>query len=125
MQNLQQEVNTKSKKHIHSKMDQCIQSCLACYRICEQVLGNALSGNAKNYTQVLVLIKACAEICHTSAKFMMMKSEFHIDTCGVCAKVCTECADTCESLQDDRLEECILACRKCAESCLEMTVMEH
>lgn len=125
MQNLQTEVNTRSKKHAHTRMDVCIQNCLDCYKVCEQVLSNALTGNAKNYTQVLVLIKSCAEICHTSAKFMMMNSEFHADTCAICAKVCTECADTCESLQDDRLAECIEVCRTCAETCNEMSMMTH
>jgi hypothetical protein len=125
MQTQVMENNSKGKSHVSTKMDQCIQNCLNCFRVCEQTLAEALYGNSQNFSQALILIKSCAEICHTSAKFMMMNSAFHVDTCAVCAKVCIECADTCESLGDENLRECIEACRKCAQSCSEMSKMSH
>lgn len=125
MQTQVMENKSKGKGHVPTRMDQCIEDCLNCYTVCEQALAQALSGNSQTFSQALILIKSCAEICHTSAKFMMMNSAFHVDTCEICAKVCIECADTCESLGDEGLRECIEACRVCAQSCEEMSMMSH
>jgi hypothetical protein len=108
-----------------SEMDQCIRNCLSSFQACEETLTECLSGKKHEDSKHLILLKSCAEICHTSAKFMMMQSEFHFDTCGICAKVCTACADSCEELNDPAMNDCIKACRKCAESCGQMARMKH
>jgi hypothetical protein len=58
---------------------------------------------------------ACAEICQTSANFLLLGVEQHRQTCGVCALVCEECAKSLEGL--DGMELCLETCRRCAESC--------
>jgi hypothetical protein len=65
------------------------------------------------------LLLDCAEICHTSADFMLRGSDLHPLTCGVCAQVCERCADECERLgaTDPAMKRCAEACRRCAESC--------
>jgi len=63
--------------------------------------------------QHLRLTLLCAEICETSAKFLMSNSDLHKETCRVCATVCAECADDCQRVGD--MDECVDACRACAE----------
>jgi hypothetical protein len=61
---------------------------------------------------------ACAEICDTSARFMLLGSDHHARTCGVCAEVCAACAADCDRLSDDEMmQRCADVCRRCAESC--------
>jgi hypothetical protein len=68
------------------------------------------------------LLLACAEICSTSARFMLLGSKHHVRTCEVCAEVCQACATDCESLGDDEMmQQCAEACRRGAESCRQMT----
>lgn len=106
-------------------MNECIQNCLNSYKVCEETLAKSFKENFHKDPAYLVLLKSCAEICHTTAKFMMMQSKFHMELCGICAKVCTECADVCESMEKVSMKECIAACRKCAESCIEMSQTSH
>lgn len=125
MQNQQMEKSSKNEIGSSSEMDQCIKNCLDCFRVCEETLARSFFEGSHNNSSHLILLKLCADICQTSAKFMMMKSKFHTDTCGVCSKVCSECADSCEALGDESMKDCIVSCRKCAESCNEMSKMHH
>jgi hypothetical protein len=61
---------------------------------------------------------ACAEICRTSAHFMLINSPHHKHTCGECAEICAECAADCKRIGD--MEECVAACEACADSCRRM-----
>lgn len=70
-----------------------------------------------DHIQMLI---ACAEICDTSARFMLLGSQHHTRTCEVCAEVCEACAEDCERFEDDLMKRCADACRRCAASCREM-----
>jgi hypothetical protein len=120
-----QQMDSSSKVQSDTKMEQCILNCINCFKVCEETFARSIGETSHKKSSHLILLKSCADICQTSAKFMMMKSNFHVDTCGVCAKVCRECADSCDSLGDESMRECIDACRKCAESCGEMSKMSH
>lgn len=64
----------------------------------------------------------CAQICATSADFMLRGSDLHGRTCGVCAEACTRCAEGCERMgDDDMMRRRAEACRRCAESCGQMS----
>lgn len=67
------------------------------------------------------LMMACAEICRTSAHFMLINTPHHKHTCRECAEICEECAKDCEGL--DGMEECVRACRTCAQSCRKMAAL--
>ena len=68
------------------------------------------------------LLSDCAEICQTSANFMLRGSELHSRTCGVCAEVCERCATECDRMGDDaQMKVCADMCRRCAESCRQMS----
>ena len=103
-------------------MEQCIQECLNCHRVCLSTVAYCLQmgGQHAGATHITLLLD-CAEICQTSANFMLRGSQFHMRTCGVCAEVCDRCAEDCAQFGDDRMmQECAQACRRCAESCRRM-----
>ena len=107
--------------HAFSKeMSECIDSCLDCHKTC---LGTAMThcleeGGAHVKAQHFRMMVDCAAICATAADFMLHKSQFHRALCGLCAAVCTACANDCLDL--DGMEACVAACRRCAEACAAM-----
>ena len=101
-------------------MRSCIDECLSCYRVC---LGTAMShcletGGKHVEPKHFRLMMACAEMCRTSANFMLIGTPHHKHTCGECAEICEECAQDCERVGE--MDDCVQACRKCAESCRKM-----
>ena len=107
----------------HAEMRECINNCTACHQICLQTIQHCLSMGGQHAAQGHIRTMAdCAQICATSADFMLRASEIHGRVCGVCAEACRRCADDCARLaQGDRMmNECADACRRCAESCVRM-----
>jgi hypothetical protein len=103
-------------------MQECIDRCQSCQAICLESVGHCLElgGKQADAAHIRMLI-ACAEICDTSARFMLLGSEHHARTCEVCADVCEACAKDCEQFGDDEMmQRCADMCRRCAESCREM-----
>jgi hypothetical protein len=109
-------------KHlVNDDLRQCIQNCLDCHGICEATTQMCLSmGGPHAEPDHIRLMKDCAEICQTSANFMLRCSDLHPLTCGVCAQICQKCANDCDRLGES-MKECADACRRCAESCREMS----
>jgi hypothetical protein len=107
---------------MNEPMQACIQECLDCHRICLETMVHCLEqGGRHAEADHIRLLLDCAEICQTSANFMLRGSDLHPMTCEVCAEVCAECADSCESFDGDaRMQNCAEACRSCAESCQTM-----
>jgi hypothetical protein len=106
--------------HTDAEMKACIDECLACYATClSMATGHCLElGGKHTEKKHFTLMLACAEICRTSAHFMLIGSPHHKHTCRECAEICTECADDCERIGD--MQDCVAACRRCAESCNKM-----
>lgn len=102
------------------EMQDCIESCLDCFRTCEQTaLTHCIEMGGKHVEPAhLRLMLDCALICETSAKLMLRHSDFHTAVCKTCAEICRACAESCRSL--DEMEECARACERCAESCERM-----
>ena len=106
-------------------MQQCIQSCMECHRICLETVAYCLQmgGPHAEVSHIRTLLD-CAEICQTSANFMIRGSELHGRTCAVCAEVCERCAQSCAQMGDDaQMQACADVCRRCAESCQRMASM--
>lgn len=116
---------------MHAQMSQemrdCIAECQSCHNICLETANHCLSMGGRHAEPAHIrLLLDCAEICQTSANFMLRSSDLHGRTCGVCAEVCERCADDCERFTDDpMMQECAQACRRCAASCREMAHMAH
>ncbi|GAB4466492.1 MAG: four-helix bundle copper-binding protein [Armatimonadaceae bacterium] len=102
------------------EMQQCIEECQNCHRVCLTTAANhCLEAGGKHVEPVHYrTMLDCAEICETSANFMMRSSTLHTHVCRACAEVCEECARSCEEVGD--MPECVEACRRCAESCRKM-----
>lgn len=106
---------------IDQRMRECIQECHHCHDVCMETISNCLQmGGEHAKPRHIQLLMDCAEICQTSANFMLRMSEFHGQTCGVCAEVCERCAEDCERFDDEMMRQCAEACRSCASSCREM-----
>jgi hypothetical protein len=101
-------------------MQNCIQQCLHCYETCKrEAMNHCLEVGGKHVEPThFRLMMNCAEICRTSADFMLTNSSLHATVCGACAEVCDACASSCEQVGD--MQECVQACRQCAESCRQM-----
>ena len=109
------------RTHHTAEMEQCIQNCLNCHHIClETVTASLQHGGEHAQANHIRLMLDCSEICQISANFMIRGSELHALTCGVCAEVCTRCADDCDRFDEAFMKECAEMCRRCAESCQQM-----
>ena len=107
-------------------MQGCIEECLDCHRVCSATLLHCLHMGGKHVEpEHIALMLDCAQICQTSADFMLRSSAFHARTCALCAEVCDRCADDCERIDshDTPMNLCADSCRRCAESCRHMASM--
>ena len=105
---------------LDSKMQSCIDACNRCHQTClHEAMTHCLESGGKHVSpEHMRLMLNCAEICQTSANFMLSNSALSSRLCGVCAEACEACARSCEQVGD--MEECIKVCRECAESCRQM-----
>lgn len=115
-----------SARGITAEMQRCIEQCLECQKTCEQLIPYCLEkGGTHADAEHIQTLMACAEICRTSAHFMMWNSDLHPKVCGVCADACLKCADECDRMGDDQMmKACAQACRDCAESCKTMATQQ-
>lgn len=113
--------STSHQSHKDSPMRDAIKACLDCHSMCLQTAMNyCLEKGGKHVGQEhFRLMLNCAELCQTSANFMLSDSPLHPRVCGVCAEACEACAKSCEKVGDMR--ECVEECQRCAKSCRSMT----
>ncbi|MDM9580491.1 four-helix bundle copper-binding protein [Nostoc sp. GT001] len=109
---------------VNEQMQQCIQNCLDCHSICLNTVTYCLQKGGHHAEPAHIrLLLDCAEICNTSANFMLRASDLHSRTCGVCAELCQRCADECDGMGDDaQMKACAQMCRRCADSCRQMAM---
>jgi hypothetical protein len=118
--------NRDSSTHTTQEMEHCIDNCTACHRICLETAARHFRGDAAIAEPHVRLLLDCAEICATSADFMIRGSELHPHTCQACAIICDRCADECDRMgQDPHMAACAEICRRCAETCREMAGAIH
>jgi hypothetical protein len=103
-------------------MQECIKNCTDCHSICLETVQYCLEQGGKHAEPSHIgLLLDCAEICQTSANFMLRGSDLHPSTCAMCAEVCEMCARDCDRFgADTRMKACADMCRRCAESCRQM-----
>lgn len=106
-----------------SEMQECISNCQSCHASCTQTAAYCLTkGGEHAAADHIKLLLDCAQSCATGTDFMLRESTFHMNECGICAEICTACADSCEKMGDDQqMKSCAAACRACAESCKTMS----
>ena len=112
---------TRHELYLNDEMEVCLQNCRECQRTCMETASFCLQlGSEIASGPVIRLLLDCAEICQTSANFMLRNSDLHSITCGACAEICTRCATECERIDNAQMRACAEVCRRCAESCREM-----
>ena len=109
------------RSRIESPMQDGINACLDCHSMCFRMATTfCLEKGGRHVEQKhLRLMLNCAELCQTSANFMLSDSPMHGRVCLICAEACEACAKSCEQVGDMR--ECVEECLRCAKSCREMT----
>ena len=108
--------------HINQEMERCIALCQECHEVCLQMVAHCLNKGGQHAAAPHIrMLLDCAEICETSANFMIRGSELHIETCRACSEVCQRCAADCQRLGNDpEMQKCADVCLRCAESCAQM-----
>jgi Domain of Unknown Function (DUF326) len=109
-------------------LEQCIENCTRCHRICLETTAIHFrgEGGGSERESLIRLLLDCAEICQTSANFMIRGSELHGHTCAACAAVCERCAEECDKVgEDPHMAACAEICRACAQTCREMAAAIH
>lgn len=103
-----------------ASMQDAIKACLDCHSLCLQMaMSYCLERGGRHVGQQhLRLMLNCAELCQTSANFMLSGSSLHGRVCAVCAEACEACANSCEQVGEMR--ECVAECQRCAKSCRAM-----
>jgi hypothetical protein len=113
---------TRTTQHAHT-MEECIENCTNCHRVCLETAARHFAGESapKLDERMVRLLLDCADICRTSADFMIRGSDLHQHTCRACAAICARCADECDRRgEDPYMAACAEICRRCAASCAEM-----
>ena len=115
----------KTHTMLDERMRACIDECHTCHDSCLESVTHCLQmGGEHAEPNHIRLLLDCAEICQTSADFMLRMSNFHTQTCGVCADICERCAEDRERFGDDQMmQQCAHACHSCTESCRKMAEM--
>ena len=73
----------------NAQMRECIDNCQECHSVCTETAQHCLEQGGKHAEAAHIrLLLDCAEICHTSADFMLRDSTKHALTCGACADIC-------------------------------------
>lgn len=114
---------TDSSRSAHADMQRCVEHCTECHRSCTETMVHCLDrGGDHAESQHIRTLLDCADICATSARFMLRHAPQHGELCAICADVCDACADECERFGDDpTMQACAEVCRRCAESCRDMS----
>jgi hypothetical protein len=117
--------NEQSDEQTHDALQECIEECVNCHAVCTMTLQHCIAtGGDHTEVNLLGILLDCAEICQTSANFMLRGSPYHVVTCAACTELCRACEAACRALADDeQLAHCQEVCAACAESCDRMSQM--
>lgn len=110
---------------VSKETEQCMQHCDEAHHVCVELLTYCVEkGGRYTEPELICLLRDCAEICQTSANFMLRGSDMHANVCNACAEICRRCAEACQRFSDDeKMRTCAEICRRCAEVCQRMGQM--
>ena len=117
--------NDEDHDQAHDDLQECVEECLNCHAVCTLTLQHCIASGGE-YTEVNLVgvLLDCAELCQTSANFMLRGSPYHVITCGACAELCRACEEACRAhAGDEQLAHCADVCATCADSCDSMSKM--
>jgi hypothetical protein len=101
-----------------------LDTCNETERVCFETANHCLSqGGSLSDVRGIQLLRNCARVVRTSAASWTVGSRLYSQVLRAAARLCGECAATCESLASDRqLKTCAEMCRACAKACERMAV---
>jgi hypothetical protein len=99
----------------------------SCQLICVQSIQHCLQmGGAHVEPSHMQLMQDCAEICETTATFLLRGSPHHNQVTAACANVCELCAESCDRFKGDaQMKACAEECRRCAAACQHVAQMRQ
>jgi hypothetical protein len=109
--------------HTDDEMQKCIDLCQDCHALCTQTVMHCLKlGGRHAGPDHIRLLLDCAQICETTAHYLLRGSSVHERMCGLCAEVCRQCGENCVQVagDDQMVKQCAEMCRRCAGSCERM-----
>lgn len=65
----------------------------------------------------ITLLRDCAAICATLARYLAGNSVFSQMTAAVCARACELCGNECARFADQASQSCAQVCLHCAQEC--------
>ena len=104
-------------------MRACIDECQKCHTVCLTTAAELSHDPARlrsSPAQILAMLDA-AQICATTADFMVRGSAHHAEMCRLCADICEACIRACKGMPG--METCVAACVSCAKRCRTMAAM--
>ena len=115
-----------SHEQAHDDMQECIEECLNCHAVSTMTLQHCIaSGGEITEVNLVGLLLDCAELCQTSANYMLRGSPYHVITCAAAAELCRACEEACRAVSnDEQLTHCADVCAGCADVCDRMAQME-
>jgi hypothetical protein len=109
--------------HTNDEMEKCIRICQDCHALCTKMIEHCLTLGGKHAAPDHIrLMIDCAQLCETTAQYLIRGSSLHGRMCGLCAEACRQCGDNCQQLagNDQMVKQCVELCRSCAGSCERM-----
>ena len=104
---------------IADDVKECIDLCLECHSTATATVAYILERKLR--ADRLGTLLDAADMCRTTADFMLRGSELEERVCDVCSEVCEWAAQMCEQMgEDDQIRRCAAICRRCAKACREM-----
>lgn len=95
---------------IHT-LNECVIACETCAAACLE------EENVKKMSNCIKLDRDCADICSLGVQLLARNSGLSESYIGLCADICSKCAEECEKHEHDHCRICAEACRKCEETC--------
>jgi hypothetical protein len=111
------EINATKEKDLG--MEKRIEACSDCFKSCARTFKHCLDmGGPHALPKHLNLLKDCMEICKVTEDFLLRDSTHLECVSEECAKICEQCAASCDETDpnDGEMKECAKACRQCAET---------
>lgn len=107
---------------MNQDLQQCVQECTQCHRSCLEAMHYCLlQGGAYADPEHIRLLTDCAEICQTSANFMLRDSDLHMLINEACAEICQQCWESFNHFNKDaQMKQWAADCRRCSETCQQM-----
>lgn len=94
-----------------------LEDCESCHRVCLHAAMTQCLEQGGDHVEPIHfrLLMACVSVCSTTATSIAGGLEIHEHLCGLCARVCRACAESCRRMGD--MEDCVEVCERCASSC--------